>query len=421
METWVELTMSPTKSYDQRKYRYLAILEDVTEQHKAAYQINEIVSNFDCGLGLISKINKEISLPYANEKFFTVLNIHKSDEEHFNQFIKNLLDSEANDIDMNITDDDGSERIVKIHRNKIDSGNSHEENYIIVAEDVTLKRAEAKNRIAERKSNALRGLYDEVFKVNYQSRTSLMVACRRNPQRARNARPLSLDYVMGEWTDKNIHPADREKARELFSAPTTNPDFNDFYAEIRLAIPHTKDQYIPFGMVMVRSGPDTCMLFYRNLSRIDTSATTDEVAEVNRLYQLVAEQTNTTVIEYDHISEKITVSPSISMYAAAALSDKEFSERKNYIKGLAIHPEDREDFAEFSERVMQSDVTQSIVLRMEMADKSYKWCRLSITITRSNSGEILSSLCTINLVHDEVEARRRAESVDKLMRKTVKH
>lgn len=421
MEIWAELTISPTKSYVQGKYRYLAILEDVTEQHKAAYQINQIVSNFDCGLGLISKINGNISLPYANDNFFGVLNIREADEKRFNSCIKDILGAEANNFDIKITEDDSSERIVKIHRSKIDSGNSHEENYIIVAEDVTIKRAEAKNRIAERKSNALRGLYDEVFKINYHTRTSLMVACRRNPQKARNARPLSLDYVTGEWTEKNIHPDDREKARALFEAPTTNPDFNDFYAEIRLAVPHTKDQYTTFGMVMVRSGPDTCMLFYRDLSRIDSSATTNEVAEVNRLYQLVAEQTNTTVIEYDHITEKITVSPSISMYAAAALSEKEFSERENYTKGLAIHPDDREDFAEFSERVVKSDTTESIILRMEMADKSYKWCRLSITLTRSNSGEVLSSLCTINLVHEEVEARRRAESVDKLMRKTVKH
>ncbi|MBD5080677.1 MAG: EAL domain-containing protein [Ruminococcaceae bacterium] len=420
-ESWVELTLSPTKSFVKGKRRYLAILEDVTEQHRATYQINQIVSNFDCGLGLISRTEGEISLPYANDKFFKILNISEADHEHFNSCIKEILETEANDIDKKITDNDGTERIVKIHRSKIDSGNNKEEDYIIVTEDVTLKRAEAKNRIAERKSNALRGLYDEVFKVNYHARTSLMVACRRNPQRARNARPMSLDYVIGEWTEKNVHPDDRERARELFESPTTNPDFNDIYAEIRLAVPHTKDQYTTFGMVMVRSGPDTCMLFFRDLSRIDTSATTDEFAEVNRLYQLVAEQTNTTVIEYDHITEKITVSPSISMYAAAALSNKEFAEREHYIKGLAIHPDDREDFAEFSERVVKSDHTESIILRMEMADKSYKWCRLSITLTRSNSGEVLSSLCTINLVHDEVEARRRAESIDKLMRKTVKH
>lgn len=420
-EAWIEFTMTPTKSYAWGKPRYLAILEDVTEQHKAAYQIKQIVSNFECGLGLISKLNGEISMPYANDKFFTTLNVKKSDKERFATFIKKILDNEANNIDMNIKDDGGEEHIVKIHRSKIDSGNIKEESYIIVAEDVTLRRAEAKNRIAERKSNALMGLYDEVFKVNYRSKTSLMVSCRKNPERAKSARPLSLDYIIGDWTEKNIHPDDRERARGLFRVPMTNPDFTDFYAEVRIAIPRTEGQYTTFGMVMVRSGVDTCMLFFRDLARIDNSATTDEVLELNRLYKLVAEQTNTTVIECDHITGKITVSPSISMYAAGSLSKECYTERENYIMGPAIHPDDRRRFAEYSDEVIKSDKTESIVLRMEMADHSYKWCRLSISTTKSNTGEILKSLTTINLVHEEVEARRKAENMDKLVRKTVKN
>lgn len=420
-ETWVECSLTPTISHENGKRRYLAIWEDVTEMRKAAYRIEQLVSNFDCGLGLIGEIDGDISLPYANSKFFDILSIDKSDKEKTEKTLKEFIGYEADDTDITVVGMHGEEKIVKLHRTKIDSGSSKEENYIIVAEDVTLKRAEAKNRIDERKANALRGLYDEVFKINYRTRTSLLVSCRNNPQKAKNARPLPLDYATEEWTEKNIHPEDRERARAFFLAPETNPDFTDSYAQIRLAVPHTEDMYKTYGMVLVRSATDICMLFYRDMDRIDNSTTSEQVMEINRLYQLVAEQSNTTVIECDHISGKVTVSPLISMYAAATLSEDEFSKKENYVKGFAIHPDDRKEFAEFSQRVGSSEEPQTIVLRMEMADKSYKWCRLTITTTLSNTGEILKSLCTINLVHEEIEAQRRAETVDNLMRKTVKY
>lgn len=422
-EIWVECTLTPTKSHDHGKRRYLAIWEDVTEMQRAAYRIKQLVSNFDSGLGLISRrLSGKISLPYANNKFFDILSIDKDDKEKTEKTLKEIIGYEADDTDITISDALGGEKTVKLHRSKIDDiGNVKEESFIIVAEDVTLKRSEAKNRIDERKANALRGLYDEVFKINYRARTSLMVFCRNNQQKAKNARPVSLDYVTREWTIKNIHPDDRERARAFFLAPETNPDFTDSYAQIRLAVPHSKDMYKTFGMVLVRSGTDTCMLFYRDMDRMDTSATSEEVMEVNRLYKIVAEQSNTTVIECDHLSGKVTVSPLISMYAAAALSEDEFVKKENYIKGFVVHPEDRPKFEEFAKQIGKSEELQVIVLRMEMADGSFKWCRLSISTTLSNTGEILKSLCTINLVHEEIEAQRRAETVDNLMRKTVKH
>lgn len=420
-EVWVELTLSSAKSSNRGKHRYLVMLNDVTEKRRAEYRINQLVSNFDSGLGLIAREEDKISLQFANDNFFSVLNVDKNDKEHLSESLKNIISFDADNIDMSIIDNEGKERIVKIHRTKIDSGSSKEENFIVVAEDVTLKRAEAKNRIAERKANALRGLYDEVFKVDYRAKHSLLVSCRNNVQKAKNARPIDLDYIIREWTEDYIHPDDREKLKAMLKAPMTNPDFTDYYSEIRIRIPHTEGKYKTFGMVMVRNAADVCMLFNRDMDRIDNSATTDEVAELNRLYQLVAEQTNTTIIEYDHVSDKLTVSPSVSLYAAAALSREDFAEKKNYIKGLAIYPEDRKEFADFIQKINTYDTPHTITIRMEMADKSFKWCRLTISVTKSNTGEILKSLSTINLVHEEVEARRKTESIGKLMHKTVKH
>lgn len=423
-ETWVEYNLVPTKSYDEEKHRYLVLLDDITEQHRTVYQINQLVSNFDGGLALIAKTDSDITLPYANNTFFKVLNTKGKNDPKLEKILKNFLENQEDNLDLSIMQVDGSESVVKIHLTEIDSGKKQEKNYIVVAQDVTLKRAEAKSRIAERKANALRGLYDEVFKVDYRNRSSLLVSCRSNPQKAKNARPVSLDYIINDWTEKFIHPDDKERARKLFNAPAGNPDFTDAYDEIRLAVPRTEGQYVKFGMVMVRSAANVCMLFYRNMDRIDSSTTSEEVAELNRLYRTVAEQTNTTVIELDHITGKVTVSPSIYMYAAGMLSESMFGEKENYVKGLAIHPMDREIFTKFLEDLNNSDNSNgssSVVLRMEMADKTYKWCRLSISLTRSNTGEVLKSLCTINMVNDEVEARRKAENMDGLIRRTVKN
>lgn len=389
---------------------------DVTEHYENKAKLEAIVRNFDCGIALIRTSGSSVEVAYANDGLYEILDVHKG-SKRLPSMLAMVIGENVEQRDIRIKCSDGSRRIVRIRLIATNVGGS----YVVAVNDVTGQRALAKNRIAERMANAAAGLYDEVFELDYRMRTTKMVSSRRFPDRAQSARPLPLSYVTSEWAEKYVHPDDRGLLNEVYGAPSANPDFTDFYGEIRVLDAFGDGEYHTFGMVMVRSGNDTCMLFSRDKARFDNSLTSAQVAETDRLYKLVAEQTHTTVIESDHITGRTFCSPSIKEYWAASLNDNVFVDANEFRKAPIVHPDDKRLFSEFLERLYVSDGSESVILRLKMADGSFKWCRLTITLTRTKNGNITKSLCTINLVHNEVTARMKAEKTDELLRRTVRH
>ncbi|MCM1299014.1 MAG: EAL domain-containing protein [Firmicutes bacterium] len=419
-ELWIELTLVAVRSQDSGK-QYMAILMNITDQYITAYKLDAIVRNFGSGLALLNcESGGGYSLGYANSLFYSIMDLDKEkpeDSDRLKEILTDIIVSDKESTDITVAHKDGSEHILNIRI--IDIGAKfHGDSYIAEAEDVTKKRQEAINRIAERSANANTGLYDEVFEVDYRDRTSKMTYSRRSPNRAENAKPLPLDSIIGEWVDKYVHPEDMKRARELFDAPAFDPDFTDTYEVIRVR-DILDNQYKTFGMVLVRAGADIAMLFSKDLNRIDDSFTSEEVRETSRLYQLVAEQTNTAVIEFNHINDKVVTSPSVSDYAFAKLTDKQF--RVDYTEGFCVHPDDKKAFVEYLKGLKDDDTLRYITIRLKMADESFKWCRMCVSLKKDSEGKIIKSLCTINQVNDEVEARNKAEKMDALMRKSVRH
>ncbi len=389
---------------------------DVTEHYTNKAKLEAIMRNFDSGIALVRCSGTVAEIAYANDMFYDVLNVRPG-SRRLDSMLTLIIEENIGSRDMRIRCADGSRRIVRMRLIKTEAVGG----YVIAANDVTKRRALAKNRIAERMANASAGLYDEVFELNYRSMTTKLISSRRFPEKAADAKPVPLDYVTTTWAEKYIHPADKELLREVYSAPSSNPDFTDFYGEIRILDAFGDGEYHTFGMVMVRSGKDTCMLFNRDKARFDNSLTSAQVAETDRLYKLVAEQTHTTVIESDHITGRTFCSPSIREYWAAGLDKSVFVNANEFRKAPIVYPDDKVMFAEFLERLYSSAGYESVILRLKMADGSFKWCRLTITLTRARNGNVIKSLCTINLVHDEVVARKKAEKTDELLRRTVRH
>ncbi len=389
---------------------------DVTEHYENKAKLEAVICNFDSGIALVRTVGSTVEIVYANNNLYEVLNVHKG-SKRLPSMLSMIIGENIERRDMRIKCADGSRRTVRIRliRTDVEGG------YVVAVNDVTVQRALAKNRIAERMANAAAGLYDEVFELDYRMGTTKMISSRRFPDRATKAKPIPLNYVTSDWADKYVHPDDRALLNEIYSAPSDNPDFTDFYGEIRIMDAFGDGEYHAFGMVMVRSGSDTCMLFSRDKARFDNSLTSAQVAETDRLYKLVAEQTNTTVIESDHIAGRTFCSPSIKEYWAASLGKSVFVDKNEFRKAPIVHPEDKGLFSKFLERLYASDSSESVILRLKMADGSFKWCRLTITLTRARNGNITKSLCTINLVHDEVTARMKAEKTDELLRRTVRH
>lgn len=143
------------------------------------------------------------------------------------------------------------------------------------------------------------------------------------------------------------------------------------------------------------------------------------IEDTYRLYRLVVEQTNTAVIEINHRENKIVASPLFKKFWSVDFSEDK-GEKYEYVKqGPIVHHDDLKKYEKFMKEIYDTHEPQTITLRMRMADGTFQWCRMSVSIEWGSDGSALTSLCTINFVHDEVVARMKAEQTDALLRRTV--
>lgn len=416
---WIEFICSKSELDKNDRRVYTIIVRDVTDRHESRSKLDAVVKNYDGGIALADITNKTPKITFANSAFYDILCVPSECEKRSASMIAAVIGSGSETSDLRIRRGDGSRRIVRVHIVKIGTREA-----LVIVNDVTKKRSEAKNRIAERMANASCGLYDEVYEINYRNDTVKLISSRAFSDKIVNDKPVTVDDMLGEWIDKRIHFNDRNAARELFSAPMKNSDFTDAYCELAMLNPRVSGEYHTYGMVIVRSKADTCILFIRDKSRFDHSVISSQYAEMNRLYKQIAEQTHTTVIEVDHITGRVTHTPSLDIYWAAKLSEKELTSVDEYKNADLVYSDDLPMFKKFLSELNVSDAasaSKAIVLRLKMADGSFKWCRLSISFTRGKNGKVLKSVTTINLVHEDVLARKKAEQFDELLRKTVRH
>ena len=129
-----------------------------------------------------------------------------------------------------------------------------------------------------------------------------------------------------------------------------------------------------------------------------------------------------TVLEFDHTTNTTIITPTFSMFAADELMNKdEMFEEKEYMKAPAIHPDDRGEYKEFLQSAYKQDSGTECVLRLQMADRSYKWCRLFLYFDKDEKGKIRKSICTINVVHDEIMSKKKLEQTMNMLDKAVRN
>lgn len=397
---------------------YMIIVSDITEQYIDRQRVESIVRNFHDGLALVNRSKSGTEIVYANDKFYNVLDSDLAHSERVNSMLETLINSKAKTSDVRITRGKTT-HTVRLRVDEIGTAGTGVVNYIVAASDVTLARAESKNRIAERTANASAGLYDEVVEINYRARTAKLTFFRRDHERAARAKANSLDGVIDYWGKKYVHPDNYNEFREFINSPADNPDFTDSYCEIGVMDAEGDGEYHTLGIVLVRLHSDVCMMFIRDRARFDDSLTSAQVEETYRLYRLVAEQTRTAVVEINHVEKKISCSPLFKELWAVSISGDDVSQYEHIKQGSIVYNEDLEKYEKFLETLYGSEEPQTVMLRLKMADGSFKWCRITVSIKRGRDGRALTSLCTINFVHDEVLARLKAQQTDELLRRTV--
>ena len=155
---------------------------------------------------------------------------------------------------------------------------------------------------------------------------------------------------------------------------------------------------------------DTTYIAYYNIAQDDLRERAD------------GQYPHCTVLEFDHVTNTTTTTPSFSMFAAAStMREEDMYKEKEYMKAPAIHPDDRDKYLELLKNAKEQDSGTEAVLRMQMSDSSYKWCRLFMYFDKDEKGNIRKSLCTINVVHDEVMAKKKLEQTMNMLDKAIKN
>lgn len=156
----LELSVGIT-SVDESRRVYMVIVFDITARYSDRLKFEAIVRNFHDGLALIQTSEKGVEITYANEKFYNVLDVSPDNTQRVGELIRAAMESGAQTEDVCIMRG-GTSHTIRLHVDEIGNPSVGVTNCIVAASDVTLARAESKNRIAERTANADAGLYDEV-------------------------------------------------------------------------------------------------------------------------------------------------------------------------------------------------------------------------------------------------------------------
>lgn len=410
-----------TRTFDENgePVRMAGVIRDIDAEKSAYRHLEAIINNLRDGIALINTAENKPVLAYANKEFYSLLNIGKKDEKAVNKLLDDIIANGEGSRDIAVAAADGS-RIVKACTTKLKNEGHRDFSCITMLSDVTKERAKDKSRLAERRSNAETGIYNEVFALDYKANTTRLVSSLRHPERAANAQPLEMMRTVGAWINKYIHPADRGDARNLFFAPVKNPDFTDGYTEVQIFDPEN-NRYKRFAMTLVRSGTDTCVLFTKDAESCENAALSVSAKELDRLYKQISEQTDTVVIRFDHTVGTSTCSPNIKRFAMADSNDGERKNNENYIERLIVHADDKAIFDDFTEKSKSSEKPVYVTLRIKTADGDYKWCRISLSFVKDTAGRVTESLCTINIVDGEMRALRKLDESGEMLGKTVKH
>lgn len=407
----IQICVSASRWGNMNDNVFMFYVADITERYENREIFTAIVENSGNGIAFVNASPNGYTIEYANDRFYEFVCVEKGDVR-LDAMIADIIDTKIETRDMHVRrGNDG--RIIRTKLVPVG-----EDGYIITVNDVTKKRAELKDRINERMENSAAGLYDVVFELNLKKNTVKTVSSRKAFAMPLIGKPMPFDVVVNGLTEKFVYPDDVKRLKKLFAMPFESPDFTDAYREIRFRdTEQGNDKCIVYGVTIVRSRTDTCMMFCRDKSKVDRLEANAKVADLTRLYRLVAERAKITLIEWDHVTNRTICTPSIEEYWAAKLSPEEFYEQ--FRDGLAVHDDDKKLFSEFMEKVMASSASLTETVRLKMADGSFKWCDLTISITRSANGKIMRSLCIIKqLDRDDAENKRQNRGM-RLLHKTV--
>ena len=416
---WIDLTIAPSRTEGDRR-TYMTMVSDVTERRAGKSNIEAVIRSFDGGVALINMMGDALRIELANDKFFDILGVHRSasdsEMQRVSQMISAVRSTASGTADVRIKSD-GTTSTVRVHVEKAEPDGGR---YVVTVNDVTLKRAETKNRIAERMSYASEGVYDVIYEINIRAATMKMVSMRSLPDLVSRAKPFPLDSVLKQWVEKAIHPSDVTTATKLFFSPLNDPDFTDIYGSVRMKDLYGDGEYHDCGIAVVRSRADTCMMFIRdNSPRASDQPNRKERSEVDRVFRSVMEHTRMAMVEYDCSSNRVICSFNLDEYKTPGLSEDGACGRSGFAGIFDIHPDDRGNYNEFFKTLNETEGETIVSVRMKTADGNYEMRRITGFLKRDKARNPAKLIVAASRAVADVQALKKVNGSDSLLRRTM--
>ena len=202
---------------------------------------------------------------------------------------------------------------------------------------------------------------------------------------------------------KMIYPHDRETVKQSIDVQLHTGSVIDIQYRIQ-----KKDGTLVWilerGQLMVESGREP-ELYSLLIDITDQREIMQELEISNERYQIVLDQSDSMIFDYDILNSTILNSTGGRQIAGGGYAIKNFPE--SFLKTGMIHPDDIESFRKMFESVKNGEHNAEGECRMKLENGDYLWYNIKITTIFSKEGKAIRAIGRISDITCQKEATQR--------------
>ncbi len=139
-----------TRTYDENgtHLRTAGVIRDIDAEKSAYRHLESIINNLREGIALINIVGGKPMLAYANDCFYSMMNINESDKDKINAITGDIIEKTAGTRDMTVTDSSNTNHFIKVYTTEVKNDGKNDSSYIAIFTDVTQARSkEVQNQL----------------------------------------------------------------------------------------------------------------------------------------------------------------------------------------------------------------------------------------------------------------------------------
>lgn len=413
--TWVNLNASPMQV--DGELRYYGVLTDIEEQHSVTAQLEAIMSSVDAGIAVYEG-DEACTRTYANDNFFSILGCRREtfpgDGEHYYALVaeeyreklktavRRLVSQGRMDAVEYPLRRPSGEIVWLNHRITLMTpvGSPRPVRLTIIT-DITARRESQRRHELHRYSQALFGIYDEIFEADYGRDLSTLVISRYRGEQSGSVRPLRK--ALHRWVDQYVAPGYRETARQILLHPQNWQADREQRLEYPVLV---KGQTMWISTYVLPMEGSSYLICHRDITEQKRS---EHLTAENALlrakqqeqerYRIIMERTGAIVVEWDLVHHTFNASQGFEQFVISESDPFALLERDSSMGGLE-----------------RSDMDSGILILerpLHRTDGSTAWHRLVHADVRDEEGRLLRVVGTVTDIDREKRARLELEETSR--------